>query len=76
MIYAGERYDFVINANAPVGLYWIRYKGHLFCGNNYTRMHGEAVLQYEGSSDTDYPEAKTGFEESHKEGLVSICGPR
>jgi len=31
-IFAGERYDFVINASLPVGNYWVRVRGLADCG--------------------------------------------
>ena len=31
-IFAGERYDFVLNASMPVGNYWVRVRGLADCG--------------------------------------------
>ncbi len=31
IIYAGERYDFVLNANQSIKNYWIRVKGYADC---------------------------------------------
>lgn len=31
-IFAGERYDFVLNASLPVGNYWVRARGLADCG--------------------------------------------
>ena len=31
-IFAGERFDFVLNASMPVGNYWIRVRGLADCG--------------------------------------------
>ena len=33
IIYAGERFDFVVNASMPVGNYWVRARGLGDCGN-------------------------------------------
>ena len=30
-IFAGERYDFVLNASLPVGNYWVRARGLADC---------------------------------------------
>jgi hypothetical protein len=32
IIFAGERFDFVLNASQPVGNYWIRVRGLGVCG--------------------------------------------
>lgn len=42
--FSGERYDFVINANQPVGAYWIQVRGLGECGNR--RVQQLAVLRY------------------------------
>ncbi|GAB6033503.1 hypothetical protein CHUAL_013382 [Chamberlinius hualienensis] len=48
VIYPGERYDFVINANQTVGNYWIRFKGNdPSCGG----LGIGANLKYEASAD-------------------------
>ena len=31
-IFAGERFDFVLNASLPVGNYWVRVRGLADCG--------------------------------------------
>ena len=31
-IFAGERFDFVLNASMPVGNYWVRVRGLADCG--------------------------------------------
>lgn len=40
----GERYDFVINADQPVGAYWIQLRGLGECGIRRTQQLG--VLRY------------------------------
>ncbi|KAK3922857.1 Laccase [Frankliniella fusca] len=51
--YAGERWDVVVEANQPVGRYWMRLHGLLDCGPR--RAHEAAVLQYEGADPTAEP---------------------
>lgn len=40
----GERYDFVINADRPVGAYWIQLRGLGECG--IKRVQQLAILRY------------------------------
>ncbi|XP_014240544.1 laccase-5 [Cimex lectularius] len=42
--FSGERYDFVITADQPVGAYWIQARGLGECGNK--RVQQLAVLRY------------------------------
>lgn len=37
-IFAGERFDFVLNASLPVGNYWIRTRGLADCGVKQARQ--------------------------------------
>ena len=41
---SGERYDFVINADQPVGAYWIQARGLGECGNKRVQQLG--ILRY------------------------------
>ncbi|XP_041353555.1 L-ascorbate oxidase-like [Gigantopelta aegis] len=49
-IFAGERYDFVLNATSRVDSYWIRAKGLGNCGKKKVREF--AILKYKGSNIT------------------------
>ncbi|XP_060863791.1 uncharacterized protein LOC132940296 [Metopolophium dirhodum] len=42
--FSGERYDFIINAEQPVGAYWIQVRGLGECGNK--RVQQLAILRY------------------------------
>ncbi|XP_018803993.1 PREDICTED: laccase-5 isoform X2 [Bactrocera latifrons] len=42
--FSGERYDFIINANQPVGAYWIQVRGLGECGIRRTQQLG--ILRY------------------------------
>lgn len=44
LVYLGERYDFVINADQPVGAYWIQARGLGECG--IRRVQQLAILRY------------------------------
>ena len=43
-MFTGERYDFVITADQPVGAYWIQLRGLGECG--IKRAHQLAILRY------------------------------
>ena len=43
-IFSGERYDFVITADQPVGAYWIQLRGLGECG--IKRAQQLAILRY------------------------------
>ncbi|XP_055852973.1 uncharacterized protein LOC129916824 [Episyrphus balteatus] len=47
--YAGERFDFVIHANQPIGNYWIRLKGLMDCDERFTSAFQVAILHYHGA---------------------------
>lgn len=42
--HTGERYDFVINADQPVGAYWVQLRGLGECG--IKRVQQLAILRY------------------------------
>lgn len=44
--YAGERFDFILNANQRVSNYWIRAKGLMDCDERFTSAHQTAILRY------------------------------
>jgi L-ascorbate oxidase len=37
--YAGERFDFVVNANQEVGNYWLRIRGLMDCDERFTSAY-------------------------------------
>ena len=44
VIYGGERFDIVLNANQNSSNYWIRVKGLADCGMvSYAKVHGKTV---------------------------------
>lgn len=66
--YAGERYDFVLDANNEIDNYWIRFRGLMDCDERFTKAKQVAVLHYEGAIETE-PEGDPTWEELHNEGL-------
>uniref|UniRef100_A0A1B6BZ72 Laccase n=2 Tax=Clastoptera arizonana TaxID=38151 RepID=A0A1B6BZ72_9HEMI len=58
--YAGERWDFVLEATQDVNNYWMRFTGLMDCDQRFTKAHQVAILRYEGASD-DEPKAPVGY---------------
>ncbi|THH28682.1 hypothetical protein EUX98_g5501 [Antrodiella citrinella] len=61
-IFAGQRYSIVVNANQPVGNYWIRANPNLGVGLGFEGGINSAVLRYVGAPNADPPviEEKAG----------------
>lgn len=66
--YAGERFDFILYTDQPVGNYWIRAKGLIDCDERFTKAHQAAILRYHGAEDKlpdellTYGYKRTGFQ--------------
>nr|BAJ06132.1 laccase 1 isoform G [Nephotettix cincticeps] len=58
--YAGERWDFVLNADAEVGNYWMRFTGLMDCDERFTKAHQLAILHYKGAP-TEEPVGPIGY---------------
>lgn len=63
--YAGERWDFVVNANKKIGNYFIRLRGLMDCDERFTSSFQMGVLHYQGASDED-PEGKPSYNITRK----------
>lgn len=59
--YAGERFDFVINLDQPIGNYWIRVKGLMDCDERFHKAHQGAILHYNEARD-DIPIGNLRYE--------------
>lgn len=68
--FAGERWDFILNANNRVGNYWIKLRGLADCGPNFNKAYTLAVLHYEGASDTS-PQSMITYDTINPQGVVS-----
>lgn len=51
--YAGERWDFIVNANQKVGNYFLRVRGLMDCDERFTSSFQMAVLHYHGALNED-----------------------
>lgn len=66
--YAGERFDFILKANQPIGNYWVRVKGLMDCDERGLKAHQGAILRYAGAEITlphgklMYDFKRTGFQ--------------
>lgn len=66
--YAGERFDFIVTANQPIGNYWVRVKGLMDCDERFTKAHQGAIFRYTGaqnmipSEKLTYEFKRTGFQ--------------
>lgn len=67
VIYSGERFDVVLEADQPADNYWIRFNGLIDC-SQMECVQG-AVLRYEGASDQD-PTAPLHYEPTYPTGVV------
>ncbi|XP_058822343.1 uncharacterized protein LOC131683944 [Topomyia yanbarensis] len=54
--YAGERFDFILKANQPIGNYLMRFRGLMDCDERFTSAYQVAVLRYKGAPDVEFKE--------------------
>ena len=66
-IFAGERFDFVLHANQPVGNYWVRARGMADCVVKKVRQ--VAILRYNGAAE-EPPQASVSYEDADRQGKV------
>ncbi|KAK9884425.1 hypothetical protein WA026_007272 [Henosepilachna vigintioctopunctata] len=66
--YAGERFDFIIDANQPENVYWIKFKGFMQCKSN--NVFQAAVLHYESDTINSnvYPNGDLTYKEMGRSG--------
>ena len=66
-MFAGERFDFVLEANNNVSNYWMRLFGLADC--SVRNMHQEATLRYSGAPEEE-PSQNTTYMDTDRRGLV------
>lgn len=71
MSYAGERWDFVLEATQDIGNYWIRFTGLMDCDERFKKAHQVAILHYNGST-FEEPTGPVGYNIHDKRDLVII----
>lgn len=67
VIYSGERFDIVVEADQPVGNYWIRLNGLVDCKQN--ECYEGAILRYEGAPEED-PQELLSYDDDYPTGIV------
>lgn len=67
VVHAGERYDFILNANQDVSTYWMRLHGLMDCWHQ--QVFQGAVLRYEGATEEE-PEEVLTYENTARHGKV------
>ncbi|XP_066146897.1 uncharacterized protein [Euwallacea fornicatus] len=65
--YAGERFDFILSADKPKSLYWIRFRGLMDCDERFMKVFQVAVLEYKSFSNTGASQVATEATESEAE---------
>ncbi|XP_059481594.1 uncharacterized protein LOC132200266 [Neocloeon triangulifer] len=66
--YAGERFDFVLEANQTVGRFWMRIRGLMDCDERFQSVHQVAIISYQGSDLTKEPKSPVGYREANRRG--------
>ena len=67
---AGERFDFVVEANnEKIDNYWIRFKGLLDC--KFKEAYQTAILHYDGADIDKEPDGIVTYKTANRTGLVS-----
>ncbi|KAL5234168.1 hypothetical protein ACI65C_001578 [Semiaphis heraclei] len=66
--YAGERWDFVVEATANVGNYWMRFRGLMDCDERFTKAFEVAILHYDGADDGE-PEGTPTYDNTLHSGI-------
>jgi L-ascorbate oxidase len=69
--YAGERFDFIVQADQPKDVYWMHFRGLMDCDERFTKAYQVAVLQYKDAEQT-YPLGEPSYDNSKKDGMVII----
>lgn len=72
MSYAGERWDFVVEATANVGNYWMRFRGLMDCDERFNKAFEVAILHYEGASDQE-PLGLPTYDNTFHSGIVNTA---
>ncbi|XP_014258517.2 laccase-1-like isoform X1 [Cimex lectularius] len=67
--YAGERWDFILEASAPVGNYWIRFRGLMDCDERFKAAHSASILHYEDAN-LKKPSETLSYEAAKGQGKV------
>lgn len=70
-INAGERYDFVLNADKKPGNYWIRFRGVGDCRKGDVKVSEVAILHYNQVEEKE-PEGTLLYNDAYRSGVVMM----
>ncbi|XP_064615679.1 uncharacterized protein LOC135479706 [Liolophura sinensis] len=68
VVYAGERFDFILTANETEANYWLRLQGLADCGPQFSMSKQTAILRYDGAPDGEDPQGETDYFSNAREG--------
>lgn len=71
--YAGERWDFILNATHDISSYWIKMRGLMDCDERFTSAFQVAILKYEGATD-EGPIGDVDYDATRTTGTVRVWG--
>nr|UYM28068.1 laccase 4 [Trametes polyzona] len=78
-IFAGQRYSFVLDANQPVGNYWIRANPNNAKVSGFEKGINSAVLRYKGAPirepNTTHTQPRNALDETHLHPLTNPQAP-
>jgi L-ascorbate oxidase len=69
VMYPGERYDFILNANQIINSYWLKVKGLSDCSVH--KLFELAILKYRGDAISNSPIIDFDYHNITRDGLVS-----
>ena len=70
VMYPGERFDFILNANQPISSYWFKFKGLADCSVH--KVYEIALLEYRGVDFSYKPIIDFDYHNVTREGLVIL----
>lgn len=70
--YAGERFDFILNADQQKDLYWMRFRGLMDCDERFKSVHQEAILEYDGVDEELPSGPEPDYLQANRTGMVII----
>lgn len=72
MIHAGERYDFILEANQTVNNYYLTVQGMIDCGKDFLKTRQAAVIHYDTAPTYDFNQQIPSYESMNVDGVVSV----
>lgn len=61
VIYAGERFDFVLKANRSINNYWMHFQGLLDCDERFQSVFQMAILRYANYTSVEEPKGLISY---------------